>query len=108
MAKFMLSVESKSEQKANLFTAWLLDALEQAKTLETLEKSGDLWDGKKCVGTCERVLPECLERAQPILLPNATDDGRYYKNNETIGLKLTCGYMVLYDALIKHICHEFH
>ena len=61
MAKFTLSVESKSEQDATLFTTWLLDVLEQAKTLETLEKSRDLWDGEKCVGTCERVLPECLE-----------------------------------------------
>ena len=42
MAKFTLSVESKSEQDTTVFTAWLLDALEQAKTLETLEKSGDL------------------------------------------------------------------
>ena len=53
-------------------------------------------------------LPECLEKAQPIVLPNATDDDWYWKNNESIGLKLTCGHMVLYDALIEHICHEFY
>ena len=73
-----------------------------------MEKSGDLWDGEKCVGTCERVLPECLESAQPILLPNVADDDRYWKNNGSIGLKLTCGRMVLYDALIERICHEFY
>ena len=61
MAKFMLSIECKSELDATSFTAWLLDALEQAKTLETLDKSGDLWYGEKCVGTCECILPECLE-----------------------------------------------
>ena len=48
----MLSVECKSELDATSFTAWLLDALAQAKKLETLEKSGDLWDGEKCMGTC--------------------------------------------------------
>ena len=53
-------------------------------------------------------LPECLERAQPILLPNATNVYQYWKNNESIGLKLTCGHMVLYDALIERICHEFY
>ena len=101
MTKFTLPVESKSEQEATLFTAWLLDALEQEKTLETLEKSEDLWDGEKCVGTCERILPECLERAQPILLPNATDVDWYWKNNELIRQKLTCGRMVLQDTMIE-------
>ena len=61
MAKFKLSVECKSELDASLLTAWLLDALEQAKTMETLEKPGELWDGEKCVGTCEHVLLECLK-----------------------------------------------
>ena len=53
MAEFTLSIECKSKLDAALFTAWLLDALEQKKLLETLEKSGDLWDGEKCVGTCD-------------------------------------------------------
>ena len=108
MVKFTLSIESKGEQDVTLLTAWLLDALEQAKTLETLEKSGDLWDGEKCVGTCKRVLPECLEQAQAILFPNAANEGRYWKNNNSKGLQLTCGHPVLYDALIERICHEFH
>ena len=89
------------------FATWLLDALEQAKTLETLEKSGDLWDGEKCVGNYERILLECLERAQLILLPNVPCNSQLYKNNKLIGLKLTCGHMVLYDAAIERICHEF-
>ena len=107
MAKFTLSVECKSELDAILFTAWLLNALEWAETLETLKKSGDLWDGKNCVGTCEHALLECLERAQLILLLNVPYKNHLYKNNELIELKLACGRMVLYDAVIEQICHEF-
>ena len=59
------------------------------------------------MGTCERILPECIEQAQPILLLNVPNDGWYFKKNELIGLKLTCGHMVLYDAAIEQIYHEF-
>ena len=61
MTKFALSIECKSELDATLFTAWLLDALEMGELLETLDKSGDPWNGTKCVGTCERKWMECVQ-----------------------------------------------
>ena len=61
MAKFALSVECKSELDATLLTAWLLNALEIGELLETLDKSGDPWNGTKCVRTCEQKWMECVQ-----------------------------------------------